>query len=139
MNPQCSNSCLELHPQSAPSPHIEKSCPPLHRLPHGYHQEAPGVEPRTLQFFCNHSYVLSGDAQRACQPDGTWSGTQPECVKGRAARPLKSGCSQRDRKNKTKMQKPRQQPTTLQHSVDNNSRTLTDWPNIESLTPTQVD
>ncbi|KAF0041310.1 hypothetical protein F2P81_007208 [Scophthalmus maximus] len=57
----------------------EKSCPPLPRLYHGYQQVAPGSEPEAVQFFCNHSYALSGDARRTCQPDGTWSGEQPLC------------------------------------------------------------
>ncbi|KAM3610056.1 uncharacterized protein V6R79_024531 [Siganus canaliculatus] len=59
----------------------EKSCPPLPRLYHGYHQRVLGVEPETVAFFCNHSYGLSGDAQRSCQPDGTWSGKHPLCVR----------------------------------------------------------
>lgn len=59
----------------------EKSCPPLTRLYHGYYQLVPGVEPETVEFFCNHSYALSGSAQRTCQPNGTWSGTQPLCVR----------------------------------------------------------
>ncbi|KAG8012264.1 Excitatory amino acid transporter 2, partial [Nibea albiflora] len=59
----------------------EKSCPPLPRLYHGYHQQVPGVELETVEFFCNHSYGLSGDSRRTCQPDGTWSGKQPLCVR----------------------------------------------------------
>ncbi|XP_060932611.1 inactive serine protease PAMR1 [Limanda limanda] len=59
----------------------EKSCPPLPRLHHGYHQVAPGLEPETLEFSCNHSYALSGDARRTCQADGTWSGKQPVCLR----------------------------------------------------------
>uniref|UniRef100_A0A3Q3KAJ3 Inactive serine protease PAMR1 n=1 Tax=Monopterus albus TaxID=43700 RepID=A0A3Q3KAJ3_MONAL len=35
----------------------------------------------TVEFFCNHSYALSGDVRRSCQPDGTWSGKQPLCVR----------------------------------------------------------
>ncbi|XP_074086582.1 inactive serine protease PAMR1 [Macrotis lagotis] len=34
-----------------------------------------------MSFFCNHSYVLSGNEQRTCQPDGEWSGKQPICIK----------------------------------------------------------
>uniref|UniRef100_UPI003AAE62F1 inactive serine protease PAMR1 n=1 Tax=Centroberyx gerrardi TaxID=166262 RepID=UPI003AAE62F1 len=60
---------------------IEKSCPPLPRPYHGYHRLVPGVEPQTAEFICNHSYALSGDARRTCQPDGTWSGKQPLCVR----------------------------------------------------------
>lgn len=59
----------------------EKSCPPLPRLYHGYHQVVPGLEPETVEFLCNHSYALSGDARRTCQPDGTWSGKQPVCMR----------------------------------------------------------
>ncbi|XP_026221551.1 inactive serine protease PAMR1 isoform X2 [Anabas testudineus] len=59
----------------------EKSCPHLPRIYHGYHQVVQGSEPETVEFFCNHSYALSGDARRICQPDGTWSGKQPLCVR----------------------------------------------------------
>ncbi|CAK6960018.1 inactive serine protease PAMR1 [Scomber scombrus] len=59
----------------------EKSCPPLPRLYHGYHQLVPGVETETVEFICNHSYALSGNARRSCQPDGTWSSKQPLCVR----------------------------------------------------------
>ncbi|NXP04269.1 PAMR1 protease, partial [Thinocorus orbignyianus] len=34
-----------------------------------------------LAFFCNNSYVLSGNQQRTCQDDGEWSGKQPICIK----------------------------------------------------------
>ncbi|KAM4618850.1 inactive serine protease PAMR1 [Polymixia lowei] len=60
---------------------VEKSCPPLPRLYHGYHRPVPGAEPETVEFFCNHSYALSGDARRTCRPDGTWDGKQPLCVR----------------------------------------------------------
>lgn len=63
-------------------PCADTGCPPLPRLYHGFHQSVSGVEPETVEFFCNHSYALSGDAQRTCQPDGTWSGKQPLCVRG---------------------------------------------------------
>ncbi|XP_057693859.1 inactive serine protease PAMR1 isoform X2 [Corythoichthys intestinalis] len=59
----------------------ERSCPPPPRLYHGYHVMMPGGKPKTVEFFCNHSYALSGDALRSCQPDGTWSGKQPLCVR----------------------------------------------------------
>ncbi|KAK5902504.1 hypothetical protein CesoFtcFv8_007748 [Champsocephalus esox] len=59
----------------------EKCCPPLPRLYHGYHQLVPGMESETVEFFCNHSYALSGDARRTCRPDGTWSGKQSLCVR----------------------------------------------------------
>ncbi|XP_030622574.1 inactive serine protease PAMR1 [Chanos chanos] len=60
----------------------EKSrCPPLPRLYHGWTEVVPGVQPETVQFFCNHSYALSGSAHRTCQPNGTWTGMQPLCVR----------------------------------------------------------
>ncbi|NWR87247.1 PAMR1 protease, partial [Furnarius figulus] len=34
-----------------------------------------------IAFFCNNSYVLSGNEQRICQDDGEWSGKQPICIK----------------------------------------------------------
>ncbi|XP_023783669.1 inactive serine protease PAMR1 [Cyanistes caeruleus] len=34
-----------------------------------------------IAFFCNNSYVLSGNEQRTCQDDGEWSGRQPICIK----------------------------------------------------------
>ncbi|XP_054131997.1 inactive serine protease PAMR1 isoform X3 [Melozone crissalis] len=34
-----------------------------------------------IAFFCNNSYVLSGNEQRTCQEDGEWSGKQPICIK----------------------------------------------------------
>ncbi|NWY52669.1 PAMR1 protease, partial [Chionis minor] len=34
-----------------------------------------------IAFFCNNSYVLSGNEQRTCQNDGEWSGKQPICIK----------------------------------------------------------
>ncbi|XP_056271756.1 inactive serine protease PAMR1 isoform X4 [Pseudoliparis swirei] len=58
-----------------------KSCPLLSRLYHGYHQLVPGLEPETVEFFCNHSYAISGNARRTCQPNGTWSGQHPLCVR----------------------------------------------------------
>uniref|UniRef100_A0A674DI29 Inactive serine protease PAMR1 n=1 Tax=Salmo trutta TaxID=8032 RepID=A0A674DI29_SALTR len=59
----------------------EKSCPPLPQLYHGYQQVVPGMVPETVEFFCNHSYALSGDARRSCQPDSSWGGAQPLCVR----------------------------------------------------------
>ncbi|XP_019407369.1 PREDICTED: inactive serine protease PAMR1 isoform X3 [Crocodylus porosus] len=34
-----------------------------------------------MAFFCNNSYVLSGNEQRTCQDNGVWSGKQPICIK----------------------------------------------------------
>nr|XP_029490336.1 inactive serine protease PAMR1-like [Oncorhynchus nerka] len=59
----------------------EKRCPPLPQLYHGYQQVVPGMVPETVEFFCNHSYALSGDARRSCQPGSSWGGAQPLCVR----------------------------------------------------------
>uniref|UniRef100_A0A2K6UZ70 Inactive serine protease PAMR1 n=1 Tax=Saimiri boliviensis boliviensis TaxID=39432 RepID=A0A2K6UZ70_SAIBB len=34
-----------------------------------------------MSFFCNNSYVLSGNEKRTCQQNGEWSGKQPICIK----------------------------------------------------------
>ncbi|XP_051547994.1 inactive serine protease PAMR1 isoform X2 [Myxocyprinus asiaticus] len=56
-------------------------CPPPPPLYHGYYELVTGLFPETLEFFCNHSYALSGNTQRTCQPNGTWTGTQPVCIR----------------------------------------------------------
>lgn len=43
-----------------------------------------------VSFFCNNSYVLSGNEKRTCQPNGEWSGKQPICIKGNLQIFLKS-------------------------------------------------
>ncbi|CAL8359732.1 unnamed protein product [Lota lota] len=72
-------------PQCVP---VERTCslPPKpahgdHFLVYGPNDPVPGLAPETVEYFCNHSYALSGDARRVCQPNGTWSGTQPVCVR----------------------------------------------------------
>ncbi|XP_041647516.1 inactive serine protease PAMR1 [Cheilinus undulatus] len=58
-------------------------CPPPPKLLNGYHRSAPdsagGVE--TVEFFCKKSYILSGNQQSFCHPNGTWSGRAPKCVR----------------------------------------------------------
>ncbi|XP_078077349.1 inactive serine protease PAMR1 isoform X3 [Mustelus asterias] len=34
-----------------------------------------------VQFTCDYSFVLSGNAQRTCQHDGRWTEKQPACIK----------------------------------------------------------
>lgn len=43
-----------------------------------------------VSFFCNSSYVLSGNDKRTCQQNGEWSGKQPICIKGNLQRFLTS-------------------------------------------------
>ncbi|XP_065154067.2 inactive serine protease PAMR1 isoform X5 [Paramisgurnus dabryanus] len=56
-------------------------CPPLAPLYNGYYELVTDQLPETFKFFCNHTYALSGSARRMCQPNGTWTGTQPICLK----------------------------------------------------------
>ncbi|KAL7868058.1 hypothetical protein SRHO_G00094420 [Serrasalmus rhombeus] len=58
-----------------------RKCPPPPRLYHGSYDYVAGLDPETVEFSCNHSYALSGNTRRTCQPNGTWSGTQPFCVR----------------------------------------------------------
>ncbi|XDV52339.1 hypothetical protein PO909_021076 [Leuciscus waleckii] len=58
-----------------------RSCPRLAPLYHGYYESVPGLIPETVEFFCNQSYGLSGSYRRTCQTNGTWSGTQPVCIR----------------------------------------------------------
>ncbi|KAK1335685.1 hypothetical protein QTO34_003478 [Cnephaeus nilssonii] len=51
-----------------------------------------------FSFFCNSSYVLSGNENRTCQQSGEWSGKQPICIKER---------KERDRELETSMKKHR--------------------------------
>lgn len=59
-----------------------RKCPPPPRIYHGFYEWVPGVDPEMVEFSCNHSYALSGSARRTCQPNGTWSNTQPICMRG---------------------------------------------------------
>lgn len=45
-----------------------------------------------VSFYCNNSYVLSGNEKRTCQQNGEWSGKQPICLKGNGQRFLKFVC-----------------------------------------------
>ncbi|KAF5906580.1 inactive serine protease PAMR1-like isoform X1, partial [Clarias magur] len=62
---------------------IRKECPALSQLHHGYSLNVFGTDGaiKSMEFSCNNSYVLSGNAKRTCQLDGTWSGNQPQCIK----------------------------------------------------------
>ncbi len=61
-----------------------KDCPPPPQLHSGYYTEVSGSDGRIkyVEYFCNNAYILSGDSKRTCQKNGTWSGSQPLCVRG---------------------------------------------------------
>nr|XP_046250802.1 inactive serine protease PAMR1 [Scatophagus argus] len=58
-------------------------CSPPPKLINGYHRPAAdtaeGAE--TIEFFCKNSYILSGNHQRTCFSNGSWSSRPPKCVK----------------------------------------------------------
>ncbi|GAA6104532.1 inactive serine protease PAMR1 [Tachysurus ichikawai] len=62
---------------------MRKKCPPLSQPHHGYSLKVIGSDGaiESIEFSCNHSYILSGNSKRTCQLDGTWSGRQPQCIK----------------------------------------------------------
>ncbi|KAM5247050.1 inactive serine protease PAMR1 isoform 3-T3 [Ctenodactylus gundi] len=68
----------------------EKNCSDLGGPINGYKKVTGGpglLEGRyakigtVMSFFCNNSYVLSGNEKRTCQQNGEWSGKQPICIK----------------------------------------------------------
>ncbi|XP_051539012.1 inactive serine protease PAMR1 [Myxocyprinus asiaticus] len=62
---------------------IIKDCPSPPQLHNGYSIEVAGSDGKIkyVEFFCNNSYILSGDSKRTCQKNGTWSGSQPLCIR----------------------------------------------------------
>lgn len=63
---------------------IIKECPTPPDVRNGYSAEVSGSDGRIkyVEYFCNNTYILSGDSKRTCQKNGTWSGSQPLCVRG---------------------------------------------------------
>ena len=48
--------------------------------PDNGHKVYTGIrEGERVTYFCNRGFKLSGDANRTCQSNGQWSGTQPKC------------------------------------------------------------
>ncbi|XP_013793835.2 limulus clotting factor C-like, partial [Limulus polyphemus] len=64
-------------------------CPDLDPVSHAEHQVKIGLEQKYGQFpqgtevtyTCTGNYFLMGLDTLKCNPDGSWSGTQPSCVK----------------------------------------------------------
>ena len=36
----------------------------------------------TCTFTCDDGYTLTGSVNRSCKIDETWSGTEPQCIRG---------------------------------------------------------
>lgn len=62
---------------------IIKDCPTVPQLHNGYFTEFTSSDGKIkhVKFHCNNTYILSGDSKRTCQTNGTWSGSQPLCVR----------------------------------------------------------
>ncbi|XP_029904515.1 inactive serine protease PAMR1 [Myripristis murdjan] len=60
---------------------VRCSRPP--KVLHGYHKPAAGAvgDAETIEFFCKSSYILSGNTQSTCLPNGSWSSRPPKCVR----------------------------------------------------------
>lgn len=74
--------CTIPFPLSSTKDSSKSNCPSLPKLQHGYYKTVAKQALHTVEFHCMNSYVLSGNPQRSCLDDGTWSGKQPRCVKG---------------------------------------------------------
>nr|XP_017212577.1 inactive serine protease PAMR1-like [Danio rerio] len=60
-----------------------KDCPAPPQLHNGYSTEISASNGRLkyVEYSCNNTYILSGDWRRVCQKNGSWSGSQPMCVR----------------------------------------------------------
>ena len=57
-------------------------CPTLKHILHGKIEiENTSQKQKTVAaYLCKSGYMLSGSKYRTCQVDGTWSGSEPQCV-----------------------------------------------------------
>ncbi|XP_067293549.1 inactive serine protease PAMR1 [Pseudorasbora parva] len=105
---------------------IIKECPTPPQVHNGY-SEVSGSDGRTkyVEYFCNNTYILSGDSKRTCQNNGSWSGSQPLCV--RACREPK--VSKLVRQKVLKYQPPsRKSPVHKLYSASSQGETDADMP-----------
>ncbi|TRZ04415.1 hypothetical protein DNTS_013284 [Danionella cerebrum] len=60
-----------------------KDCPTPPQLHNGHSTKVLSSDGRVeyVEYFCNSTYMLSGDSKRTCQKNGIWSGSQPMCVR----------------------------------------------------------
>ncbi|XP_068580437.1 inactive serine protease PAMR1 isoform X2 [Cebidichthys violaceus] len=65
-----------------------KPCAPPEKPANGYLLPVYGPEEElvSVNYRCHPSFTLIGSQQRICQPNGTWNGTAPTCVKGQTSR-----------------------------------------------------
>jgi len=64
-----------------PSCHRVK-CPEMNELQYGRVYGRLMTYGNRIGFRCDYGYTLVGSEQRLCLSDGTWSGTDPSCVRG---------------------------------------------------------
>ena len=57
-------------------------CPEMNELPYGRVYGNLMTYGNRIGFRCDYGYTLVGSEQRLCLSDGTWSGTDPTCVRG---------------------------------------------------------
>ena len=56
-------------------------CPALDDIKYGQVEVTGTRQGDKANYFCNYGFTLSGNEQRVCQKDGTWSGSEPSCVR----------------------------------------------------------
>lgn len=68
---------------------VERVCSLPPKPTHGDHflVYGPNDVLIALQYMCNQPYELSGNSQRTCLPNNTWSGTPPVCTQGQTRCP----------------------------------------------------
>ena len=54
-------------------------CGPLPKLLNGSYADGLTTYPNKVTFSCDEGFLLRGSAERVCQANGTWSGTQTKC------------------------------------------------------------
>ncbi|XP_063695096.1 papilin-like [Bolinopsis microptera] len=57
-------------------------CPEMNELPYGRVYGRMMTYGNRIGFRCDYGYTLVGSEQRLCLSDGSWSGTDPTCVRG---------------------------------------------------------
>ena len=56
-------------------------CPALDDITYGQVEVTGTRQGDKANYFCNYGFYLSGNKQRVCQIDGSWSGAEPRCVR----------------------------------------------------------